>query len=273
MEGEFRPFSLKTLLPGKDEASTPSRAPRTISSHAILIIQRNPLALQHDVAVSLLTHKGGFLYLAAHLKQVLFSSIISSGLEVMLYDKYTHAIKGATDDIEGWLKETIKLDCLAENKAREARLRIKTVFSLGNALMDSDLVNESVPENDVLKRQVLTEIDPLLPQNASLCTNSSSLPCSRMADVLRRPERFFNINFSQPHEPADKLVELMRGEKPSDETLILGEEFVRMLNMVPIITYKEIMAFSFNRVWRAIKREILNFVGDGYSNFEDVDRA
>jgi 3-hydroxybutyryl-CoA dehydrogenase len=43
--------------------------------------------------------------------------------------------------------------------------------------------------------------------------------------------------------------------------------------MVPIVTEKEIMGFSFNRTWRAIKREVLHLVGGGYSNFEDIDRA
>lgn len=113
----------------------------------------------------------------------------------------------------------------------------------------------------------------MLPEKAFICTNSSCLPCSRMADVLDRPERFFNINFSHPQEPNDKLVELMRGAQTSDEALIAGESFVRALNMVPIITYREIMGFSFNRVWRAIKRETLHLVGGGYSDFQDLDRA
>jgi 3-hydroxybutyryl-CoA dehydrogenase len=43
--------------------------------------------------------------------------------------------------------------------------------------------------------------------------------------------------------------------------------------MVPIVTYKEIMGFSFNRVWRAIKREALHLVDAGFSDFEDLDRA
>jgi 3-hydroxybutyryl-CoA dehydrogenase len=94
-----------------------------------------------------------------------------------------------------------------------------------------------------------------------------------MADALSRQEIFFNINFSNPHEPTDKLVELMRGAQTSNETLIAGAKFVRSLNMVPIVTYKEIMGFSFNRVWRAIKREVLHLVDQGYSDFQDIDRA
>jgi hypothetical protein len=72
MEGELRPFSLKTLLLGKDKASIPSRWRRTISSRAIPM-QRNPPGPQHEVPTSLLTHKGGFLYTPTHLKQVLIT--------------------------------------------------------------------------------------------------------------------------------------------------------------------------------------------------------
>jgi len=195
------------------------------------------------------------------------------GIEAILYDKYPNALEGALGRIDGWLEERIKQGHLTRDQAREARTRIRPSSSMQESLRDADLVIETVPENLELKRQVLGAIDPLLPQNAFICTNSSSLPCSRMADVLSRPERFFNINFSQPQEPTDNLVELMRGEKTTDEALIVGEEFVRMLNMIPIITYREIMGFSFNRVWRAIKRETLHLVGDGYSDFEDLDRA
>jgi 3-hydroxybutyryl-CoA dehydrogenase len=94
-----------------------------------------------------------------------------------------------------------------------------------------------------------------------------------MADSLSRPERFFNINFSMPHEPTDKLVELMRGLQTAEEALVAGEKFVRLLDMVPIVTYREIMGFSFNRVWRAIKREVLHLVDQGYSDYQDIDRA
>lgn len=113
----------------------------------------------------------------------------------------------------------------------------------------------------------------ILNMEIAIQTNSSSPPCSQMANSLSRPERFFNINFSQPQDSTDKLVELMRGAKTGDEAMIVGEKFVRLLDMVPIITYREIMGFSFNRIWRAVKREALHLVDQGYSDYQDIDRA
>ena len=103
--------------------------------------------------------------------------------------------------------------------------------------------------------------------------SSTSLPSSLFADVIKRPDRLFNLNFSNPQHAHDLLVELMRGPHTSDETLLAGERFVHTLGMVPIITLKEIMGFSFNRSWRAVKKEVLHLVDQGYISPEDMDRA
>jgi 3-hydroxybutyryl-CoA dehydrogenase len=196
-----------------------------------------------------------------------------SGFETRLFDTYPDALRKAVDKIETWMQAGVQDGHISVAQASQAKGKIKAFSSLEKCLKQTDLVIETVPENLTIKRRVLSEIDRHLSAKAFVCTNSSSLPCSRMADVLSRPERFFNINFSQPQDPSDKLVELMRGAKTGDEALIAGESFVRALNMVPIITYREIMGFSFNRVWRAIKRETLHLVADGYSDFQDLDRA
>jgi 3-hydroxybutyryl-CoA dehydrogenase len=198
---------------------------------------------------------------------------IVSGFQVRLYDNNSGALLKAVQIIHEWIAHRIDQHQLSEAQAKEAKEKITSCTALRDALSGADFVIETVPENLDIKRQTLKDIDPHLSAKAFICTNSSSLPCSRLAGSLSRPERFFNINFSHPQEPNDKLVELMRGAQTSDEALIAGESFVRALNMVPIITYREIMGFSFNRVWRAIKRETLHLVGGGYSDFQDLDRA
>jgi 3-hydroxybutyryl-CoA dehydrogenase len=198
---------------------------------------------------------------------------IVSGLETMLYDKYSDALEKSVAQIQEWLIERIKQGCMTAEQTKAARVKLHPCTTLSKSLGTGDLIIETVPENLELKRQVLAEIDGFLHPAAYVCTNSSSLPCSKMADSLSRPERFFNINFSMPQEPTDKLVELMRGEKTAAEALVAGEQFVRLLDMVPIVTYREIMGFSFNRIWRAIKREALHLVDQGYSDYQDIDRA
>jgi len=191
---------------------------------------------------------------------------IVSGLEIILYDKFPKALEVGKERLLSYLDKELSVE-----KAAAARMKLIFTTSLAECVSNAELIIEAVPENVELKRQVWAEIDGMAPAGALICTNSSSLPCSRLADATSRPEKVFNINFSNPVH--DNLVEVMRGATTADETLIAGVNFVRSLNMVPIVTYKEIMGFSFNRVWRAIKLEVLHLVDQGYSDFQDIDRA
>jgi 3-hydroxybutyryl-CoA dehydrogenase len=189
-----------------------------------------------------------------------------SGIETVLYDKFSKALDGGKRRLMEYLDQELSVE-----EAAEARTRLGFTLNLAEAVEDVDLVIEAVPENVSLKRQVWSEIDALAPLKALICTNSSCLPCSRLADATSRPEKAFNVNFSDPVH--DDLVEVMKGVTTSDETFIAAIGFIRSLKMVAIVTYKEIMGFSFNRIWRAVKREALHLVDEGFSNYEDVDRA
>lgn len=189
-----------------------------------------------------------------------------SGFETTLYDKFPQALEAGKERLYSYLNQELTAD-----KASEASAKLIVTTSLAKCVAKAELIIEAVPENVELKRQVWVEIDRLASQEALICTNSSSLPCSRLAVATNRPAKVFNINFSDPVH--DNLVEVMKGATTDDETLIAGVNFVRSLKMVPIVTYKEIMGFSFNRVWRAIKREVLHLVDRGYSDYQDIDRA
>ncbi|MBW1711541.1 MAG: 3-hydroxyacyl-CoA dehydrogenase family protein [Deltaproteobacteria bacterium] len=191
---------------------------------------------------------------------------IVSGLECRLQDISPPALDGARTKIDRWLAELIEPD-----QAKESRERLKITASLEDCLAGADLVIETVPENLEIKRRMFAELDRLAPAEALLATNSSSIPCSRLADATSRPEKIFNINFADPTH--DLEVEIMKGAGTADSTIIAGERFCRSLGMVPIVTLKQIMGFSFNRIWRAVKREALHLVDEGYSDFQDIDRA
>lgn len=194
-----------------------------------------------------------------------------SGLHTFLTDRDPQALQKARNRIEGWLTERSIDRPLSTAEATSARTRLHFCNTLEQCLADVDLVIETVPENLNLKRQVFAEIDRVAPAGALLATNSSSIPCSRIADVTARPGKVFNINFSDPTR--DLLVEIMKGALTDDKTIGAAERFVRSLKMVPITTLKESPGFSFNRIWRAVKREALHLVADGYCSLEDIDRA
>ena len=188
------------------------------------------------------------------------------GKRVNLYDISPEALDKALEQIQAWLKEYGTAD-----EAEKAFANIRPCSDLAECVSDVELVIENVPENLEMKRKVFAQMDRLAPPHVLLCTNSSSLPASRIAQATKRSDKVFNVNFGDPRH--DQLVEMMFHSGVPEETRIAGEEFLKSINMVPIITEKEIMGFSFNRTWRAIKREVLHLVGDGYSHFEDIDRA
>ena len=187
--------------------------------------------------------------------------------QVALYDLSPDALEKGKGEIRQWLrgKTTSEL-------AEAALARLKTCETLAECVAEADIVIENVPEDLALKRKVFEDLDSLAPEDTLLATNSSSIPASQLAEVTGRPEMVLNVNF---HNPVAGLyaVEVMRHAKVTDQTLDRIQQFLVEIKTVPIVTGKEIMGFSFNRVWRAIKRECLHLVGDGYSNFEDVDRC
>jgi len=65
----------------------------------------------------------------------------------------------------------------------------------------------------------------------------------------------------------------MRGTKTSDETVEHVRQFVYTAGLTPLLVHKESTGFIYNRVWRAIKKEVLHIVDAGVASHEDVDRA
>jgi 3-hydroxybutyryl-CoA dehydrogenase len=81
-----------------------------------------------------------------------------------------------------------------------------------------------------------------------------------------------NLHFY--HYPWDRnMLDLMGGTRTSPETMRALAAFTRELGIVPLIARVESTGFVYNRVWRAVKREVLHLVDDGVATFQDVDRA
>jgi len=198
---------------------------------------------------------------------------IVSGLTTTLHDKYGDALEKADTLIGSWLEDYWSGEHVSPEEIGTVKERLTLEPDLSKAVRNADLIIECVPEDLQVKKLVFTEIDRIGPASALLGTNSSSLPCSMLAEAVSRPELLFNINFSHPENPGDMLVELMKGRRTSNDTLLAAEGFIRTLGMVPIVTLKEIMGFSFNRTWRAVKKEVLYLIDRGYASPEDLDRA
>ena len=143
---------------------------------------------------------------------------------------------------------------------------------LGEAVQDADLVIEAVFEDLELKRKTFEKLDALAPRKAILATNSSSMPVSKIESATTRPEQCVNTHFYYPAR-GQSMVDVMGGTKTTPEVIETAREWVRSIGCVPLTVKKEILGFCFNRVWRAIKKEVLYMWAEGYVDFRDLDRA
>ncbi|MBY8981054.1 MAG: 3-hydroxyacyl-CoA dehydrogenase family protein [Candidatus Lokiarchaeota archaeon] len=149
--------------------------------------------------------------------------------------------------------------------------KITSHDTIEGAVKDADLIIEAVPELLDLKREIFKVIDEAAQPNAIIATNSSSIPVSKLEDVVARKDKLLNIHFY--NLVTMPMADIMRGTKTSDETFEKGKKWVESIDITPLIVKKECYGFVFNRVWRAIKKESMKIWAGGYADLEEVDKA
>lgn len=133
-----------------------------------------------------------------------------------------------------------------------------------------DLVVEAVVENMDVKKKVLAETEKHVPSHAVLCSNTSSLSITEMQSVLARPENFGGLHFFNPVNRMP-LVEVIAGEKTSQETVATLFEIAKKMGKTPIVV-KDGPGFLVNRLLMPYMNEALFLFEEGVS-VERIDRV
>ncbi len=120
-------------------------------------------------------------------------------------------------------------------------------IDLEEAVKESDMVIEAIPENMDLKKETFRIVDKAAPPHAIFASNTSTMSISDIASVTNRPEKFFGLHYFNP-AVIMKLVEVIKGDQTSEETMKAGFEFVLRNNKVPVRVKKDIPGFIVNRV-------------------------
>jgi len=124
---------------------------------------------------------------------------------------------------------------------------IETFVDVGEAVKDADFIIEAAPEIMDLKKKVFQELDKVAPKHAVLASNSSNMSITEIASVTGRPEKVVGMHFFNP-AVLMKLVEVIKGDKTSEETMQLAYELVTRINKVPVRVEKDSVGFIVNRV-------------------------
>jgi 3-hydroxyacyl-CoA dehydrogenase/enoyl-CoA hydratase/carnithine racemase len=124
-----------------------------------------------------------------------------------------------------------------------------------------DLVIEAIVENMQIKRQLYARLEPQMRPDAILASNTSTIPITKLAEGLTRPERFCGIHFFNPVRKMP-LVEVIRGAKTSDETVVTAVAFAKRIGKSPIVV-NDGPGFLVNRLLLPYMNEALELILDG----------
>ena len=191
-----------------------------------------------------------------------------SGIEVVMVDISDAALQKGLATVAASLDRLIKKDKLTEAQKAEAlaRIRVSTDYA---ALSGAPLVIEAATENEALKVKILQQLDALLPPEAIVATNTSSIGITQLAAVTRRPDRFLGMHFFNP-VPMMALVELIRGLQTSDATHDAVKDLALRLGKTPI-TVKNAPGFVVNRILVPMINEAFFVLAEGTASAEDID--
>ena len=152
--------------------------------------------------------------------------------------------------------------------AREGSLTITQ--SIEEAADEVALVQESVPEDVILKKQVLTQIEKAAPKSALIASSTSGLLPSELQEDMKYPERFL---VGHPFNPVYLLpmVEVVAGKKTSPSSVSSAMHLYQTVGMKPLEVRVEIDAFIADRLLEAVWREALWLVNDGVATTAEID--
>ncbi len=192
-----------------------------------------------------------------------------AGQHVQLYDLTPELLAGAVDAIHRSIDEGVWRGKTFPGAAEEARERLTSTTDLHEAAQ-VDLVIEAVVEDMAVKRDLFGRLDAAAPPRTILASNTSSLSISAIAAATGRPDRVLGLHYFNPAHLM-RLVEVVRGDLTSDETIAAGRAFVESLGKTPVLCLDS-PAFIVNRVARPFYGEALRLLGERAADPPTIDR-
>lgn len=192
----------------------------------------------------------------------------TAGIHVILVDISQTAVQKGLDTIAASLERMVKKEKITADDKAQALSRITTSTSY-DALSQAQLVIEAATENRDLKLQILHQLDELLPPEALIATNTSSISITELAASTRRADKFIGMHFFNP-VPMMKLVEIICGLQTSDATHQAVKTLAERLGKTPV-SVKNAPGFVVNRILLPMINEAFFVLAEGTASPQDID--
>lgn len=170
-----------------------------------------------------------------------------AGLKVAMRDIEQRFVDRGLQRITESLAKLTEKQRITEDNRKAMLGNIETFVDVGEAVKDADFVIEAAPEIMNIKKQLFQELDKSAPKHSVLASNTSNMSITEIAGVTSRPEQVVGMHFFNPAVLMN-LVEVIKGDKTSEETMQLTYDLVNKMNKVPVRVEKDSPGFIYNRV-------------------------
>ena len=194
---------------------------------------------------------------------------VSRGIPVMMKDIKQDALQLGLNEANKLLSKKVSRGRMTALAAGETLSQIDATLSY-DGIENCTVVVEAVVENPKIKMSVLAEVEGLMAKDGVLASNTSTISITRLAEGLQRPEQFCGMHFFNPVH-AMPLVEIIRGEKTSEETISTMVGYALALGKKPIVV-NDCPGFLVNRVLFPYFNGFDQLLRDG-ADFRQVDKV
>jgi 3-hydroxybutyryl-CoA dehydrogenase len=193
-----------------------------------------------------------------------------SGFNVLLYDVDQTALYRGLDTIRTNFAREVAKEKVTKQQSDEARSRITLTTKLDD-LAPAWLAIEAATERFEIKSAVFRDLDRILPADAILATNTSSISITKIAAQTKRAEQVIGMHFFNP-VPVMKLVEVIRGLETSQTTFDTVFSLSQQLGKTPV-EVNDAAGFVSNRVLMPLINEAIYAVMEGVATPEAIDQV
>ncbi len=191
-----------------------------------------------------------------------------AGYQVIAHDSDASAQTSVMDAISHDFKRLVekkRVDAISVKEATKKIVLAKEISELG----DCDLIVEAATENENTKKEIFSNLEAVLKDEAILTTNTSSISVTRLAAATNRPNKFMGLHFMNPVTLMN-LVELVRGIATDDETFDIVKDVVFSLGKTYSVS-EDFPAFIVNRILMPMINEAIYCLYEGVGNVRNID--
>ncbi|MFC5589790.1 3-hydroxyacyl-CoA dehydrogenase NAD-binding domain-containing protein [Sporosarcina soli] len=192
------------------------------------------------------------------------------GLIVHLYDTNNTSLQRGVDKINESLEILHRKGKIKAEEMQFCKTNLHPTLNFQEAIESSPFIFEAVPEIVELKRNLYSDMEKIASRNTIFASNTSNMKISEITKDLQYKDRVVGAHFFNP-VVLMKLVEVIRGDETSDETMEITYDLCLKMNKTPVRVEKDSPSFIVNRINAPLRVFLGAIVDNEIAQPEEID--